>query len=297
MKAFVVLYCLEGFGDQYSNILTGYKACQDLIGYGYQVEIIWVNRNLYFSSDLPLDLIYDFSSFDHFNVNISYVKTEKELPKNLKLVNSNQSAIKILVNFLIRDLINYDLPVYDIFGFYRNSVTNYDEKKLPNFNNQFLCQDIIQMSEKITENQNLKAIHIRTTDKLNNSSFDEILEDEFFREKIEKSFDFIEKNTENDIFIFSSNRNIKDYYHKNFSNVKFKDFSVELPLHHSYNRKIDEQKNILHSKEILSEMYLISKCEKIFTIGRNLSNFLTYGVCHNVHHKDWKNKFKNLIEN
>lgn len=297
MKAYVILYCLEGFGDQYSNIITGYKACQDLIILGYQVEVVWVNRNLYFSSELPLDIIYDFTPFQQIGINISYIKTEKELPHNLKFVESKQSAIKIFVNYIIENLVNYELPVYDIFGFYRNSVSEYNEKKLPKFTNQFINQDIINLSNKICTEEKLKAIHIRTTDTLNNSTFDDLIKDDFFKNRIEKSFQFIEKNTKEKVIILSSNKDIKKYYSQHFPNVIFNTFTNDLPLHHSYNRKVDENINVNHAKEILAEMIILSKCDKIFTISRNLSNFLTYGIFHNKYHRDWKNKFIDLIEN
>ena len=298
MRARIVLYCVSGFGDQYSNILTGFKACNDLINYGYEVEIFWLNKNVYFSPDLPLDYIYDFSLFEQINVKIKYIKSENEILDGFVFLNTNQHAIKIFVDKVNDELRNYELPIFDYWGFHRNSVGSYHPENLPSFNYQFINEDIIEIANKfVGQKTKIKSIHFRCDDVYIPEDYKTVLMDEFYNSKMEPLFEFIETNSNEEIMICSNNRSIKEYFKKNFNNVFYNEFDYDLHLHHSYNLNYDEQININHAKQIVAEMTLFSKCDKIFTVNKILSNFLTYGVAHNLYHTNWEYKIKNLISN
>jgi hypothetical protein len=296
MNAILVFYCLSGFGDQYSNILTGYKAYHDLKKLGYNVEIYWMIRNLYYSSDYPLDYVFDFSEFYKDGLDIKYIRSESEIPESFTLLDTNQRAIKVFVDKIIDELSGYELPVFDIFGFYRNSFANFIPENLPYFETQFVSEECLKISNDfVKSNDNLKSIHFRTSDYLNDSKFDKVMEDNFFRERVEDACNFIENNKDSKIMICSSNRYLRDYFVSNFKNTFYNNFDNELEMHHSYNKNYDESVNIKHAQQIVAEMVLFSKCDKIFAVGKMMSNFLTYGVMHNVHHKNWETKMKNLI--
>lgn len=298
MKANIILYCITGFGDQYSNILTGYKSYVDLTNLGYDVELSWMINNLYYSSDLPLDYLYDFSFFYNKNVKINYIQHESQIPNDLIFLPTNQNAIKIYVSEIINELIDYELPVFDYFGFHRNSYNVYNPEKLPDFSRQFISEEVLNIANKFVDNQQkINAIHFRCGDSENYLNYDEVIKDEFFKTRAKLACEFIESNPNNEIMVCSSNKNVRDYFCDNFKNTFYNKFDNDLELHYSYNKLFDESINIRHAQQIVSEMTLFSKCDKIFTIGRSLSNFLTYGVAHNIHHNNWQTKIKDLIIN
>lgn len=297
MKAIVLLYCVSGFGDQYSNVLTGYKAYIDLKNLGYDVEICWLNKNIYYSPNSSLDYIFDFDLFYRDGINVSYIHNISELPDGYVLLPSNQNAIKIFLTKIVEELNDYILPVYDYFGFYRNSFSSYNKSMLPNFDNQFLSKEVLEIANKFVNKSQIKSVHFRTADFHNNVHHTEVLKDEFFKQKVDDACHFVEENNGEDIMICSSSKSVRDFFIKNFKNTFYNKFDNELALHHSYDKNVDESINIHHAQQIAAEMFLFSKCDKIFTVGRNLSNFLTYGVNHNIHHKDWETKIKKLVIN
>jgi hypothetical protein len=297
MKAYILLYCLSGLGDQYSNISTGYKAYTDLKKLGYEVEVYWLNNNIYYSSDYPLDHIFDFDLFYKDGVKISYIRNESELSNKYILLPSNQNAIKIFLTKIIDELNDYTLPVYDYYGFHRNAYTSYNPDMLPTFNYQFLSKYVLDIGNKFVSKSQIKAVHFRSADYHNRVHYSEVFKDEFFKERTDFACQFIEENKNEDIMICSSSKSIRDFFIKNFNNTFYNEFDTELELHNSYNKNFDESTNIHHTQQIAAEMFLFSKCDKIFTVGKSLSNFLTYGVNHNIHHNNWETKIKNLIIN
>ena len=297
MKAYILLYCLSGFGDQYSNVSTGYKAYQDLKELGYEVEIYWLINNIYYSSDYPLDYIFDFNLFYKDNIKITYIRSESELSEKYILLPSNQNAIKIFLTKIIDELIDYKLPVYDYFGFHRNAYLSYNPNMLPTFTHQFLSKEVLDISNKFVDKPQIKAVHFRSDDYHNRVHHSEVFKDEFFKQKTDLACQFIEENKNEDIMICSSSKSVRDFFIDNFSNTFYNKFDSELELHNSYDKNFDESINIRHAQQIAAEMFLFSKCDKIFTVGKSLSNFLTYGVGHNIHHNDWKTRIKNLIKN
>lgn len=297
MKAYILLYCLSGLGDQYSNITTGYKAYTDLKKLGYEVEIYWLNKNIYYSTELPLDYIFDFSLFYNDGVKIKYIQNEHELSEKYILLPSNQNAIKIFLTKMVNELYDYTLPVYDYNGFHKNSYSSYNPNMLPTFNHQFLSEEVLNIGNKFVSKSQIKAIHFRTGDYYNNIHYSEILKDEFFKERIHFAGKFIEENKNEDIMICSSSKSVRDFFIENFNNTFYNKFDTKLDLHHSYDKNFDELTNIRHTQQIAAEMFLFSKCYKIFTVGKSLSNFLTYGVNHNIHYNEWETRIKNLILN
>lgn len=298
MRAKIILYCISGFGDQYANILTGYKACKDFINLGYEVEIFWVNKNKYFSPSMSLDYVYDFSLFKKMNIKINYINDESEISDGFILLDTNQNTIKIFVDKIKNEVVGYELPVFDYFGFHRNSFLSFHPEKLPDFDHKFVNPDIIKIANKFLEGRTkIKSIHFRCEDFNMSLNYDKILEDKFYKTIILRVYEFIEMNHNDDIMVCSNNKSIVNHLTRNFKNTFHNKFDDNLDLHHSYNKSYNELTNINHAKKIISEMTLFSKCNKIFTVSKSLSNFLTYGVVHNEHHKEWETKIKNLITN
>ncbi len=292
MKAHILLYCLTGLGDQYSNITTGYKAYTDLKKLGYEVEIYWVIRNHYYASNLPLDYIFDFDLFYKDGIKINYIYNESELSEKYIFLPSNQNAIKIFLTKMIDELNNYTLPVYDYFGLHRNSYSSYNVDMLPPFNHQFLSEEVINIGNKFVSKPQIKAIHFRTGDSEINLQYNELLDDAFFKQSAELASNFIEENKNEDIMICSNNRSMQTFFTENFNNTFYNKYDTK-----TYNKDFEESNNIYQTQQIAAEMFLFSKCDKIFTVSRSLSNFLTYGVNHNIHHTNWETKIRNLIQN
>jgi hypothetical protein len=298
MRAKIILHCISGFGDQYANILTGYKACKDFTNFGYEVEILWINKNLYFSPDLPLDYLYDFSLFKKMNIKINYIHNESEISDGFLYLNTGQNAIKIFVDKIIDEINEYELPVFDYFGFRRNSYSSFCPEKLPDFDYQFINEEVLEIGNKFIEKKSkIKSVHFRCDDLFILSDYDIVLEDVFYNSMINRVYEFIEMNNNQDIMICSNNKSLVKHITKNFKNTFYNTFDSDLDLHYSYNKNYEEMININHARQIVAEMTLFSRCDNIFTVSKSLSNFLTYGVAHNHYHKDWDTKIKNLITN
>lgn len=296
MKAILVFYCLSGFGDQYSNILTGHRAYNDLKKLGYNVEIYWMVRNIYFSSDLPLDYIFNFDYFVKEGVKINYINNESQIPEQYQFVNTNQSAIKVFVSKVIEELNNYTLPVFDIYRYHNNSVKEFNLNNLPDFENQFVSQECLKIAKHFLKGKKkVKAIHFRTSDDLNQSNYEDIIKDGYYKERIESGIEFINNNKKYNIMICSNNKSIRDFFVNNFENTFYNKFDFDFEMHHSYNRNFGNEENIRHSQQVVAEMVALAKCEEIFTVGKMMSNFLTYAITHNVHHKNWETKMKKLL--
>lgn len=296
MRAIIVLHSLSGFGDVYSNIYTGYQVYLDLLNFGYEVELLWHYNNVHYPAHLGMDHIFDQTLF---KCNINYTRDVGTYTCNLTLLPQNQNSILIYVDTISEDLKNYQFETYDHNGFHRNSYNLLSLKKLPCFNDQFLSKEVLEISKRfIPSETKFKCIHIRTSDETINSPFEMAIFDPFFSAKLKEIEEFIEKNSESKILICSINKSVKEFFLKKYTNTFSNHFTYDIDFHYSYAsemKKYSDDIYITHIKEIVAEMSVLSKCDKIFSICKHLSNFLTYGIAHNQFHKNWENKLKNLM--
>jgi hypothetical protein len=58
MKAYIVLQCISGLGDQYSSVLSGHTTYRDLTALGYDTEVIFP-YNTFHSSFLTYGITHN----------------------------------------------------------------------------------------------------------------------------------------------------------------------------------------------------------------------------------------------
>lgn len=142
------------------------------------------------------------------------------------------------------------------------------------------------------------GIHARIPDDIMNSDLNKIFENDYYKVQIQKIQTHIENNPTIDFMICSNSESVKDFFLKN-KNVFFNKFSTNFSMYNVKSTHLNEFSNqdkfILHAKEILAEMASFADCKKIWSINTFYSNFITYGIVHNKHHKDWKSKNQELL--
>ena len=286
-----IYICLDhcsGFGDAYANFLTGYIAYNDLIRMGYKVKVMLSVYNRYFSSDILLDIFYDFSSF---NCDVEQIKKidEQKFASEYSLLQQDRNIIRIWVrNDIFNELKFYQQVPYDRYGLL-NITQDVD------FKNQFLSKEILNIAESYIKNyKNIIGIHFRCLDINVNSTVDEIWNIDSYKHELKIYEDLITNNKDENIMMCTNNNNIKKYFNERYDNVFVNNFSYSLPHLFTNNDTSTDIKRIIHAKETLAEMAGFAECVKIYTSITNMSNFLLYGMVHNKHKNDLKSKIKIL---
>ena len=166
----------------------------------------------------------------------------------------------------------------------------------------FLRKDIIELSnDKFKElGDEFLVAQFRANDML----FDEKID--FFLNKENGHLDgiknielFVQNNRNKKIIVTSPNVNVAKYFNDKYDNVFRHEYkNKNLRLHNVYDsyteRKLDSM-YIEHAKEILSEMFIFSKSIGMRCINTFRSNFLLYGLVHNIHHRNEKYKNTSIL--
>jgi hypothetical protein len=163
----------------------------------------------------------------------------------------------------------------------------------------FLKKEILDSVNDIFNhiNDEFYVGHIRGNDEYLGQNMENILRNSFWREQFENMKRFISSNPDKRVMICSQNQEICSYFEKEYKNVFCSDFTHKnLMMHNTYSDlSISDETYIEHAKEILIEMVLMHKAKKIFSLNTFTSNFILYGVVHNVHHKQIELKGEKLL--
>lgn len=288
-KVFILALGDTGFGDQYASILTAYNAFLELKEMGYSPQVGFLLMDYYYSSNNPLDVIYDMSGF---NTEIQPVKVAdfNLLKENYILLEKIKKTILIFVDRVNDELLSYDFKPYDRTGL--PHIKQYKDKT------QFIQKDILDIaSNYIGNRKNFIGIHFRCNDTLLEASFEEVVNYEFYNNEVQKLENYLKSNTDTEIMLTSNNSSVKEYFKTRYNNIFTNKFTYSNLKFYNIDAVLrDDSINILHSKEIIAEMTLFSKCKEIYGINTFPSNFLTYGIVHNEIYEDWESKQK-IVKN
>jgi hypothetical protein len=284
------MVCGTGFGDQYASILSAYKAYKDLTKNNFDVEVGILVNNPYFSSDIPLSTIWDFSPFDCEIQHIKHYEIEK-LNGYKKIIDGN---FHIYTTNSEDELKNFKFYDYGRHGMLYNSDIEF-------FDTQFVTDEIIKMSEFFLLNRNnIYGIHLRISDDIMHQTYNQIIENGHYGPQLNRVMKYIEENQNTQFMVCSNSRDIKSTFLNRFGNIFCNEFSSDLRLHnviatHGYD-KDKENEYITHAKEIIAEMVCFAKCRNIWSTNTFYSNYVTYGIVHNEFHHNWNAKMFDLIK-
>lgn len=284
------MVCGTGFGDQYASILSAYKTYKDLLYNNFEVEVGILVNNPYFSSDIPLSVIWDFSPFGCEIQHIKHYEIEK-LNGYIKIIDGN---FHVYTKNSEKELKNFKFYDYGRYGIVNNSDIEF-------FETQFVQDEILNISKNfLSDRKNIYGIHLRISDDIMHQTFDEIIQNSHYGPQINRVANFIEENQNTNFMVCSNNRDVKSFFFEKFQNIFCNSFTTDLRLHnvistHGYNQEREDD-YMTHSKEIIAEMVCFAKCKNIWSTNTFYSNYITYGIVHNEFHKTWSEKMYKLIK-
>ena len=136
----IVIFCDEGFGDQYGSFTTAYNFIPSLKDMGYSPKIFISKEHKYFSVKTPMSVIYNLSIFDCDIEEMRYEEIMQRL-SGYKMVSF--SSIQVWVK---NENHKFDNILYE-------NVTRYNIHNLtthPKTNENLINEDILKLSEKFT---------------------------------------------------------------------------------------------------------------------------------------------------
>jgi hypothetical protein len=288
-KVIIVIFCDEGFGDQYASFVTAYNVIPKIKNLGFDIKIFISKEHKYFSLKTPLSVIYNLSIFDCEVEELRWGSIKEKL-KDYKLISF--SAIQIYVKNnedILKDFCYDNITRYNLHNLTENPLL------IENFYNN----EIIDISNNFISNKNkLAVLHFRSGDAFWRSSLEDVKKDGFWGNQFEKSYNFIESHKDYDVMICSSNRQVVDHFCEKYSNAfknEFSDNSLNMHRLYGHDFNEDDRRYIEHSKEILGEMISISHAQKAYSINHFSSNFILYGILNNINYSIFRDKIINLI--
>jgi molybdopterin converting factor small subunit len=293
MKAIIINKCFTQLGDIYSEVYSSYKTFKFLEQLGYEVSINWEKRNPLYSDDLPLSLIIDQSYCNNFTYNRLH-----EIEKNfIHIPQKYNLSFLIYVSEVHKDLKNYESLIYNCHEMdTRQDLFPLDE--IPS-SRQFLSSPVLDIGRKFLSSlkNNFKAINFRVNDEIVNFEVNEL--ERKYPSLFQRLYSFLESNE--NVLMCSNNKNIVKHITNNYPHTFVNQFTHEDISHTlSYNNSTSphsEEDYVLHAQEIAGEMYCFSQSKEILrlcTLGRH-SNFLSYGLAHNIHYSTWRERLSNLF--
>jgi len=290
LDVIIFIMCGCGLGDQYTSILTAYHMFSDFNSQGLNVGVAWNKNNLYFPSEISMEIIFDLSGF---NTDIGeYIHDEIHTTLNDFRRIEKFKTVEVYVKNKIDFVENY-VPTS-----YSRSHWRYSSGDFKDFNVQFVQQEILNVVDRLfPKNDSVFGIHFRLPDLGMILNLDEIKQLHLYGAELKKIENFLTKNTNQLFMVSSNNDNFLNYIKSNFGNVFINTFSNSLEKHNlykTYANKIDTSILIQHTKEILTEMVMFSKCKKIYSVNTFPSNFVSYGYIHNKFYKPWFNHINKI---
>jgi hypothetical protein len=197
------------------------------------------------------------------------------------------------VKEITNQLLNYQQDCFDRIGVRNLNTPDYY------FHTQFLNKDVLAIADRMIEGRNnIIGVHFRLNDYdiSLDTNIDIVLNNPDIKCNYEILNDLILKFKDKNFMICSNNISVREHYKSNFKNVFVNNFTHNIQMYNYEINSINKSDAITHSREILAEMSIFSKCEKIFTYSTFPSNFINYGVVHNVNYSNWYDKTNTLFE-
>lgn len=289
MKAYIITTAQHGLGDQYTGILMAYDTFLLLESLGYDTYIDFWGHNMYyytFNQHPNLDPIFNFSPFQN---KILYGEEDRIRNECFRLP-QEQYSIEIWVSEIVDELKTYEAKIYNFFNFRYNS-----KFVFPNWQTQFLSDEVLRIKDNFIKKHNVENFYwlqVRVSD-ADGQMFlplEDLIQSDWFI-LVDK---WIQKNLDNTIVISSSHLLLRDYFAEKYSNVLFNKFSSNIDRTLCLGPIQNESEMILHTQEMAAEMAMISHAKKLFRGGYQTSNYLTYGIMHNIHYNSFEEKYPNL---
>ena len=293
----IFLNSANGYGDQYECILAAHSTIKHFRSLGYNIEFYALASHRYFNLNIPMTTFFDFSQYDVGEVKTVQNKDIESLVDGYYLINTDRKYMDIYC-----EKSNITLLKYEPERFNHNDFIHFGNKKY--LNKSFLQKDIIELSNQKFDflGDDFIICQLRVSDMLLEKSFDEILTDQAYNapSMINSMMAFVESKKDKKIFFTSCNYNIAKYFKERYDNIYQNVYKhQDLRLHNVYDlyNTTDEldKKYIEHSKEILAEMHVFSKAIGMYCLAQWRSNYLLYGMVHNIHHKNSELQGTSLI--
>ena len=287
-KVKIFLNSANGYGDQYECILSADLTIKHFKSLGYNVELYALASHRYFDLNIPMSTVFDFSQYDVGEVKTVQNKDVENLVDGYYLINTDRKYIDIYCEKSDISLLGYEPNRFNYNEFSHFGNKTYLDKS-------FLQKDIIELSNQKFDllGNDFIICQLRVSDMLLEKSIDEIFVDEAYNSPsmINSMMAFVESKRDKKIFFTSCNYGIAKYFKERYDNIYQHVYKhQDLRLHNVYdlyntNDELDK-KYIEHSKEILAEMHVFSKAIGMYCLAQWRSNYLLYGMVHNIHHEN-----------
>lgn len=289
MKAYIITTAQHGLGDQYTGILMAYDTFLLLESLGYDTHINFWGCNIEyyrFSQHPNLDPIFNFSPFQN---KILYGEEERIKSECIRLP-QEQYSIEIWVSEIVDELKSYEAKIYNFFNFKYNS-----KFVFPNWKTQFFSDEVLKIKDNFIKTLGVEDFYwlqVRVSD-ADGQMFlplENLMEKDWFV-LIDK---WIEKNLDKTIIISSSHLLLRNHFAEKYRNVLYNKFSSNIDRTLHLDPYQNESDMILHTQEMAAEMAMIAHSKKLFRGANQTSNYLTYGIMHNIHYSTFEEKYPNL---
>lgn len=282
MKAYIVLKFESGIGDNYSATVSAYEASLDLEKLGYDTTLILeTRRNVYFSPDTKLDVLYDLSGFKNILYNIQMDQNGNPDVVglfNVEHLQQNQVSYHIYVDEIIPALKTYQSPIYG------HPELKHGLKR-PYCNTDLLSERVKEIAKSmLPDTTDVVGLQYRAYDM--QGDFEDLIAP--IKDTVDRYADVYKDKT---VFVSSNGNLLRNYMRTKHSNVVSPSFSnTTIPFYPCYIKHrtdLTEEDFILHAQETAAEMSLYKHCKKILPFSPFLSNFLTYGILNNQHTQNY----------
>lgn len=272
MKAIITTALNSGLGDMYLQIYQVHYLQEELKRIGYCVKtIIDLTSSPYKIKGNDRSIfqkIFKLELLDNLEIVVQPIsQINSELKNSLNQVYNYEHIHTLFVDEISNKLVDIkhikhswyyrdDLPK---INFLSDDVTNYSEKKSKLIGNEYI------------------GLHYRPFSSDNELNIESDLAK--YKEFINKILD---DNLDKIVFLSTNKEPVKQYLRNSkYTNYYINDFTF--PLVHDGIRSLDIDDDELYEilKESLCDMYLLSKCKKIFRIANWFSAFLSFSCLFN----------------
>lgn len=282
MNAIITTAFHSGLGDMYVGLYQIYYLQNELKRIGYNVKtIIDLGVSPYKKSGPNRDVfkkIFKLELLDNLEIIIGGLgELNSSLEKEMILEYKYEQIHTVFVD-VRSDLFNTinhikhswyyrdDLPKINLLS---DEVIEYAENKIKNFGNNYI------------------GLHYRPV------ASDDQRNHESDLEKYKNTiFDILEENKNTNIFVSTSKDYVKSFLRSlNNKNICLNDYVFPNTADDIRELDLDDDELLIMLNEILSDMYALSKCEKIYRIADWFSAFLSFSCLYNQTAVSNKNRF------
>ena len=272
MKAVITTALASGLGDMYLGIYQIHYLQEQLKEIGYEVKVIidlGVSPYKVYGDDRNVfRRIFKLYLLDNLEIVIGGIANiNNNLDNELSQVYSYEHIHKVFVDIKVDEFDNIKHIKHS--WYYRDD--------LPKIN--FLSDEVTNYSEMISKQigDGYVALHYRpfSSDDEKNIESDLIT----YKPTIEN---ILEENQDNIVFVSTNKNLVKEYLkNSNYKNYYINSF-VFLDVHDTIRTlRISDDELFEILKETLCDMYLLSKCKKIYRIANWFSGFLSFSCLYN----------------